>query len=157
LVLGGNKWEIEKSMLLGEYKHTIDTKNRLSLPVKFRKELGKTVVVTPGLDHCLFVFTQKEWKQISDHLSQFSILQADNRSFNRFMFGGASEAQLDSIGRILIPDHLREWAGLKQKATVIGVQSRLEVWDEDSWSKYKKNIESKADTLAEKLGSTGLI
>ena len=144
-------------MLLGEYKHTIDTKNRLSLPVKFRKELGKTVVVTPGLDHCLFIFTQKEWKQISDHLSQFSILQADNRSFNRFMFGGASESQLDSIGRILIPDHLREWAGLKQKATVIGVQSRLEVWDEDSWSSYKKKIESNADTLAEKLGSTGLI
>ena len=144
-------------MLLGEYKHTIDTKNRLSLPVKFRKELGKAVVVTPGLDHCLFVFTQKEWKQISDHLSQFSILQADNRSFNRFMFGGASEASLDSIGRILIPDHLREWAGLKQKAVVIGVQNRLEVWDETSWSSYKKDIESKADTLAEKLGSTGLI
>ena len=144
-------------MLLGEYKHTIDTKNRLSLPVKFRKELGRTVVVTPGLDHCLFIFTQKEWKQISDHLSQFSILQADNRSFNRFMFGGASESQLDSIGRILIPDHLREWAGLKQKATVIGVQSRLEVWDEDGWSSYKKKIESNADTLAEKLGSTGLI
>ena len=144
-------------MLLGEYKHTIDTKNRLSLPVKFRKELGRTVVVTPGLDHCLFIFTQKEWKQISDHLSQFSILQADNRSFNRFMFGGASESQLDSIGRILIPDHLREWAGLKQKATVIGVQSRLEVWDEEGWSSYKKKIESNADTLAEKLGSTGLI
>ena len=144
-------------MLLGEYKHTIDTKNRLSLPVKFRKELGKAVVVTPGLDHCLFVFTQKEWKQISDHLSQFSILQADNRSFNRFMLGGASEASLDSIGRILIPDHLREWAGLKQKAVVIGVQNRLEVWDETSWSSYKKDIESKADTLAEKLGSTGLI
>ena len=73
------------------------------------------------------------------------------------MFGGASESQIDSIGRILIPDHLREWAGLKQKATVIGVQSRLEVWDEEGWSSYKKKIESNADTLAEKLGSTGLI
>ncbi|MDQ5884701.1 MAG: transcriptional regulator MraZ, partial [Pseudomonadota bacterium] len=104
-------------MLLGEYKHTIDTKNRLSLPVKFRKELGKTVVVTPGLDHCLFVFTQKEWKQISDHLSQFSILHEYNRSFYRFMFGGSSEALLYSIVRIFIPDHIREWAGLKQKAT----------------------------------------
>lgn len=144
-------------MLLGEYKHTIDVKSRLSLPVKFRKEIGKSLVITPGLDHCLFVFTKKEWEKISDHLSQFSLLQSDNRSFNRFMFGGATESSIDSIGRVLIPDHLREWANLKQKAVVIGVQNRLEVWDEDSWSSYKKNVEKSADALAEKLGNAGLI
>ena len=79
-------------MLIGEYTHTIDEKNRLSLPSKFRQEMGKKVVVTPGLDNCLFVFTMKEWAKFSDKLSESSMLQADSRSFNRYMFGGAVEA-----------------------------------------------------------------
>lgn len=144
-------------MLIGEYKHTIDDKSRISLPAKFRKEMGKKLVVTYGLDHCLFVFTEKEWKNISAHLSEFSLLQSDNRSFNRFMFGGAVEAGVDSIGRILIPDHLKGWSSLKQKAVIIGVQNRLEIWSEDSWAKYKKEIEKQADGLAEKLGSAGIL
>ncbi len=144
-------------MLIGEYKHTIDGKSRISLPAKFRKEMGKKLFVTYGLDHCLFVFTEKEWKAISNHLSEFSLLQSDNRSFNRFMFGGAVEASVDSIGRILIPDHLKNWGSLKQKAVIIGVQNRLEIWSESSWNSYKKEVEKRADGLAEKLGGSGVL
>ena len=144
-------------MLIGEYTHTIDDKNRMSLPVKFRQEMGKKVVVTPGLDQCLFLFTMTEWKKISERLSNSSLLAADNRSFNRFMFAGASEVEVDSIGRILVPDFLRERANLKSKVVVIGVQSRVEIWNEKQWGDYKKVVEKQADTLAEKLGQVGVL
>ena len=144
-------------MLIGEYTHLIDDKNRLSLPAKFRQEMGRKIVLTPGLDQCLFVFTQKEWEKIRTKLSSSSLLQADMRSFNRFMFAGAVEAEVDSIGRILIPDFLRERANLKSKIVVIGVSSRLEIWNEKTWSDYKKVVEKRADTLAEKLGQVGVL
>ncbi len=144
-------------MFIGEYTHSIDEKNRLSLPAKFRAGLGKKVVVTPGLDACLFVFTQKEWEKISVRLNQSSLLQADNRSFNRFMFAGATEAEIDSIGRILVPDFLRDSANLKSRVVVIGVSSRIEIWNEKTWAEYKKVVEKQADTLAEKLGQVGVL
>jgi MraZ protein len=144
-------------MLIGEYTHSIDDKNRISLPAKFRAEMGKKVVVTPGLDQCLWVFTLSEWKDIEEKLNQSSLLSADNRSFNRFMFAGAVEAEVDSIGRILIPDFLRDRAGLKSKVVVIGVSSRVEIWNEKSWCEYKKVVEKQADALAEKLGQVGVL
>ncbi|MEK7170175.1 MAG: division/cell wall cluster transcriptional repressor MraZ [Patescibacteria group bacterium] len=144
-------------MLIGEYTHTIDDKNRLSLPAKFRSEMGKKVVVTPGLDGCLFVFTLKQWEKISGKLGESSMLQADTRSFNRYMLGGATEAEVDSIGRVLIPDFLRERAGLKEKVAVVGVQSRVELWNEKKWQEYKRGVEGQADTLAEKLGNVGVL
>lgn len=144
-------------MLIGEYTHTIDDKKRVSLPVKFRKEMGKKVVVTPGLDGCLFVFTLSQWNKISDKLSQSSMLQADNRSFNRFMFGGAVEIEVDSIGRVLLPDFLTTRASLKNSVAIIGVQDRVEIWNETAWNEYKKVVEKQADSLAEKLGGAGII
>ena len=144
-------------MLIGEYTHIIDDKNRLSLPAKFRAEMGKKIVLTPGLDQCLFVFTQKEWGKIQTKLSSSSLLQGDMRSFNRFMFAGATEAEVDSIGRILIPDFLRDRANLKNKVVFIGVSSRLEIWNEKTWIEYKKVVEKQADTLAEKLGQVGVL
>ena len=144
-------------MLIGEYTHTIDEKNRLSLPSKFRQEMGKKVVVTPGLDNCLFVFTMKEWAKFSDKLSESSMLQADSRSFNRYILGGAVEAEVDAIGRILVPDFLRERAGLKSRVVIIGVQSRVEIWNEKSWHDYKQVVERQADALAEKLGQVGML
>lgn len=151
------KWDKNTFMLIGEFIHTIDEKNRVSLPAKFRKEMGSSLVITPGLDNCLFVFTKKEWQKISEKLSGFSMLQADNRSFNRFMFGGATEVDVDSIGRILLPDFLKERANLKSKAALVGVQNRLEIWNDKAWSDYKKLVEKKADALAEKLGGAGVI
>lgn len=144
-------------MLIGEYTHSIDDKNRVSLPAKFRSEMGKKLVVTPGLDNCLFVFTLKEWSTIETKLNTSSLLQSDNRSFNRFMFGGAVEAEVDSIGRILIPDFLRDRASLKNKVVIIGVSNRVELWNEKAWGEYKKVVEKQADTLAEKLGQVGVL
>lgn len=144
-------------MLIGEYKHTLDDKNRLSLPAKFRGEMGKKIVITPGLDRCLFVFTMKEWQKISARLSESSLLQSDNRSFNRFMFGQATEADVDTNGRVLIPDFLQNWATLKKNVVLIGVQSRVEIWSEKLWEEYKSGVEKKADQLAEKLGQAGVL
>ncbi len=145
-------------MLIGEYTHTIDDKNRVSLPSKFRSLMGKKIVITPGLDQCLFVFTPKEWQRIAEKLSEnSSMLSADIRSFTRYMFGGASEVAVDNIGRVLVPDFLRERANLKTKVVLIGVQNRLEIWNEKSWTDYKKQVEKQADSLAEKLSGLGIM
>ena len=146
-------------MLIGEYTHTQDDKKRISLPSKFRKEMGKKVVVTHGLDNCLFMYTSKEWVKISDKLGNLSMGQADSRGFNRIMLAGAQEIDIDSIGRILLPDFLRAYAGLEGKSKVVfaGVHSRVEVWDESRWQEYKSRILKKADELAEKLGEIGVI
>ncbi len=144
-------------MLIGEYVHTIDEKNRVSLPAKFRKELGKKVVITPGLEQCLFVFTSAEWKKVSRRLSssdsELSFLKADQRSFNRYMFGRAAEAEIDSIGRVLIPDFLKNRIGLKDKAAIVGVEDRVEIWNDERWLENKEAVEKQAAELAEKLSN----
>lgn len=144
-------------MLIGEYIHTLDEKKRVSLPVKFRKEIGKTIIITAGLDQCLWIFTLAQWKTISEKLSNLSTLQADNRSFNRYMFGSATEVEVDSIGRILLPEFLVTRANLKAKVAVIGVQDKIEIWNEESWKEYKGVVEKQADQLAEKLGQAGAL
>jgi len=144
-------------MLIGEYIHTIDEKNRISMPVKFRKEMGKKIIITPGLDSCLFIFTIKEWikvsKRLSDNNNDLSFLKADQRSFNRYMFGRAAEVEIDSIGRILIPDFLKDRIGLKDKAAIIGVEDRVEVWNDKVWLQNQEVVEKQAGELAEKLGN----
>jgi MraZ protein len=144
-------------MLIGEYIHTLDEKNRMSLPAKFRSELGKKVVLAPGLDKSIFMFTVKEWEKIASRLGENSMLQADNRSFNRFMFGGAVEVDVDGSGRILVPDFLKDRASLKKTVAVIGVQNRVEIWNEKIWADYKAVVEKEADQLAEKLGGVGVL
>jgi MraZ protein len=144
-------------MLIGEYTHTIDDKKRISLPIKFRKELGKKIIVTHGLDNCLFVYTLKEWQKISEKISELGMGQADKRGFNRFMLAGASLVDVDSIGRILIPEHLREFAEVKEKVVFTGVYSRIEIWNEKRWSEYKQKVIKNADMMAEKLGDIGAI
>ena len=144
-------------MLLGEYTHTLDPKKRLALPAKFRKELGETVVLTHGLDRCLFVYSIDEWKRVAEKLASLGMGAADTRGFNRFMLAGAVETEIDSVGRILIPDFLKEFASLGTKVIVAGVHTRAEIWDEKNWKEYKSRIEREADKLAEKLGEIGVI
>ncbi len=144
-------------MLIGEYTHTLDDKNRLSLPVKFRKEMGKSVVLAPGFDNCLAIFTTKEWAKISEKISESSMLATDNRSFSRFMFGQAVLTDVDQNGRILIPENLKTRSSLSSKVVVIGVQNRAEIWNEKTWNDYKKVVEGQADALAEKLGQVGVL
>ena len=144
-------------MLIGEYIHTIDEKNRISMPAKFRTELGKKIIITPGLDSCLFIFSTKEWEKVSARLSDqdadLSFLKADQRSFNRYMFGRAAEVEIDSIGRILIPEFLKNTIGLKNSAAVIGVKDRIEIWNEKAWSQNQDIVSKKASVLAENLGN----
>ena len=142
-------------MLIGEYIHTIDEKNRVSMPAKFRQELGKKIIITPGLGKCLFIFTIKEWEKVSKKLSDseadLSFLKADQRSFNRYMFGRAAEVDIDSIGRMLIPEFLQEGIRLRDRAVIIGVKDRVEIWNEKAWSEQKEIVSKQAEQLAEKL------
>jgi MraZ protein len=144
-------------MLIGEYTHALDAKKRLSIPAKFRKELGKNMVITRGLDKCLFVYPLDEWKRVSRKFAELSMGARDRRSFSRFMLAGAVEAELDGLGRILIPDFLKDFANLQAKVVLAGVEQRVEIWNEDVWQEYKRKIEQDADGLAEKLGEIGVI
>lgn len=151
------QWGKVVNMLIGEYTHAFDAKNRVALPAKFRKEFGTKVIVTRGLDRCLFIYTPKAWEKIVDRMSDLSIGQASTRGFNRFMLSGAVEADLDSQGRILIPDFLKVFADLEGRVVLAGVNDRVEVWNEHEWQTYKEGIEKNADQLAEKLGEIGIL
>lgn len=143
-------------MLIGEYKHTLDSKRRVSIPAKFRRQIGKTAVVTRGLDKCLFVYSLAEWKKVAESLSNLPTGQADTRNFVRLFLAGAVDVEIDSLGRILIPDYLKDYAGLKDKAVIAGVYKRIEIWNEVHWEEYKSRIEKQTDLLAEKLGELGI-
>jgi MraZ protein len=145
------------NMLLGEYTHTLDDKKRIILPKKFKDTLGKKVVITRGLDNCLFLYSDKEWADIAKRLRELSFAQADTRGFNRFMFSGAVEVDVDGTGRILIPEHLKKFAALKTKVVVTGVSDRVEIWDEKRWAAYQERIEKQGDAMAEKLGEIGVL
>ncbi|MDO8619491.1 MAG: division/cell wall cluster transcriptional repressor MraZ [Candidatus Daviesbacteria bacterium] len=144
-------------MLIGEYKHSLDPKKRLSIPVKFRKELGGKAMLTKGLDGCLFIFPMKEWEQLAEKLGKLPFGQQDSRGFARLLLAGASEVEFDQLGRVLIPDFLRDYAVLKKEVVITGLFNKLEIWDEARWSSYKANLEKNSDRIAEKLGELGII
>jgi MraZ protein len=140
-------------MFIGEYRHTFDAKNRISLPAKFRKELGGSVIVTRGLDHCLYVFPKAAWKKEAAKLAAHSTGSAAGRGLARLMLAGANEAELDSAGRVLIPDYLKNFGSLSVKGVIAGVNEHVEIWDEAAWDAYTKEIERDADQLAESLSA----
>ncbi|MEK7615993.1 MAG: division/cell wall cluster transcriptional repressor MraZ [Patescibacteria group bacterium] len=144
-------------MLIGEYKHTLDPKKRLAVPAKLRKEVGERAVLTRGLENCLFLFSMKEWEVLAEKISQLPMGQKDSRGFARLLLSGASEVELDQLGRVLVPDYLRDYAGLQKTVIVAGVGKRLEIWDEAKWNVYKQKLESDGDAIAEKLGEIGMI
>lgn len=144
-------------MLIGEYKHALDPKKRLSIPVKLRKEIGDRAVLTRGLDNCLFLFPMKEWEQLAEKLGKLPFGQQDTRSFVRLLLSGASEVEIDQLGRILVPDFLKNYAALKKTVIIAGLFNRLEIWDDSRWNDYKNDIEKNSDRIAEKLGELGVI
>ena len=144
-------------MLIGEYRHTLDPKKRLSLPAKFRKELGRRVVVTRGLDTCLFLFSERAWRSIAGKLQSLPVGEGSARGMARFMLAGASEAEIDAAGRILIPDYLKEFAGLKTNVVLAGVSDRVEIWEAKAWGAYKRGMEKKASAMAQTLGDLGIL
>ncbi len=138
-------------MFLGEYLHTFDPKNRISLPSKFRKDLGRTVVITRGLDHCLSIYPRKAWEKEAAQYAGRTYGNAASRGLARMFLAGSMEAEVDGTGRILIPEHLKTFAGITTKAVFAGVAERVEVWDEVTWQKYLATLERDADQFAEKL------
>ena len=143
-------------MLIGQYEHTIDVKKRLALPAKFRGELGDKVIITKGVESCLVVYTEKEWEIMSGKLGNLPISQSEARSFARIMLAGAMEVALDKLGRILVPDYLKEYAGLKKNVVICGLSTRLEIWDAEKWDEYTKNAEKGVQEIVSKLGPLGI-
>ena len=137
--------------------HTIDDKKRLSVPTKWRKVFGKSIVATRGLDTCLFLYTKKEWEKIAEKLANTSLGSKDSRDLNRFFLSGAVEIDIDSAGRILLPEYLKDFANLKDKIIFAGLYSRVEIWNETSWENKQKEVAGQADEVASKLQEIGMI
>jgi MraZ protein len=140
-------------MFLGEYIHLFDSKNRISVPSKFRKELGRVVVVTRGLDNCLYLYSRKAWEKEARVYAAEVNGSAARRGLARLFLAGSSEVDVDGSGRVLIPEHLKAFASIKEKAVIAGVADRVEIWEEGAWKKYTADIERDANAFAERLDS----
>ncbi|OGF30500.1 cell division/cell wall cluster transcriptional repressor MraZ [Candidatus Falkowbacteria bacterium RIFCSPLOWO2_12_FULL_45_13] len=143
-------------MFIGEYNHNLDDKGRVAVPVKFRSFLKRGAVVTKGLDNCLFLYAKDEWRGLAVKLSRLPIGKANSRAFARLMLAGAMDVDFDNQGRIMLPEYLRKFAGLKKKVVIAGLYDRLEIWDETAWDKYKNGTEKKTVDIAEALGELGV-
>jgi len=143
-------------MFIGEYSYTIDQKKRLAIPSKFRRNLGKKAVITRGLDNCLVVYPIEEWRKLAKKLENLPSGQTDARGFVRIMLSGAIDVQLDKLGRILIPDYLKEYSSLKKNVIIIGLSNRIEIWDKERWEDYKKKTEMAVGGIAERLKELGI-
>jgi MraZ protein len=146
----------DKDMFLGEYQHSLDPKGRVTIPSKFREQLGDRFVITKGLDNCLFLYSMEEWNLLEMKLKSLPFTRADARSFMRFFFAGASEVETDKQGRIVLPSNLREYAKIERDVTVIGVGTRVEIWSNAVWEVYTKNAELSYEQIAENLVELGL-
>ena len=142
-------------MFMGEYSHTIDTKGRLIIPSKFREELGETFVVTKGLDGCLFVFSDEEWKAFEIKLKSLPLTDKNARQFARFFVAGATPCELDKQGRILLPATLREFAGLEKDVVLTGMLNRIEIWSKEKWNENNSLDDVAMDEIAEQMTDLG--
>jgi MraZ protein len=143
-------------MFIGEYSHSLDEKGRLSIPAKFRPSLVQGVVLTRGLDHCLFLYSREEWEQLAHKISQLPLSQKKSRAFARLMLAGAWDAELDSQGRVIVPEYLRQYASITKKVIITGLYNRAEIWDETRWQAYKQETEQAGDDIAESLSELGV-
>jgi MraZ protein len=141
-------------MFLGAHEHTIDDKNRLTLPAKFRQAFADGVIVTRGLDGCLFAFRREDWHRlVESRLAPLDTLSEEARRLERFFFSGAAEAELDKQGRVMLPAQLLEHAQLGREVVVAGVRDRLEIWDRAAWRKELAEVEGRAEHVAERLAA----
>ncbi|MFZ5965856.1 MAG: division/cell wall cluster transcriptional repressor MraZ [Bacillota bacterium] len=143
-------------MFIGEFFHTIDAKGRVIIPSRFRDELGDKFIATKGLDNCLFVYPQEEWKNFENKLKQLPLTSRDARAFVRMFFAGATECELDKQGRITLPPNLREHAKLDKDLIIIGVSTRVEIWSKEEWDQYNEAANLSYDDIAEKMAQLGI-
>lgn len=143
-------------MFIGEYIYTIDQKKRVSIPVKFRKALGKKAIITMGLDTCLVVYPVQEWQKLAKKLENLPSGQVDARGFARIMLSGAVDVGFDKLGRILIPDYLKKYAVLNKNVAVLGLSNKIEIWDEIRWQEYRTRTEKEIGDMASRLQQLGI-
>jgi MraZ protein len=143
-------------MFLGEFSHTLDDKGRLTIPAKFRDELAGGLVITRGIDHCLAVYPRQVWEHLAARITQLPISQRNARNFGRLMFSGAADFVPDRQGRVLIPQPLRDYAGLDGDAIIIGLYDRLEIWNPENWTILRTEVEENPESIAEQLQELGI-
>lgn len=143
-------------MLIGEYEHSIDTKGRLIMPAKLKEDIGDSFVITKGLDGCLFAYSKKEWQNFEEKLRTFPLTNKDARALMRFFLAGAMECEIDKQGRFLISSNLRNVATLEKEVVIIGVGTRIEIWNKDKWEEYNSEENISADDIAENMTMLGI-
>jgi len=141
-------------MLLGTYEHTIDDKNRLTLPAKFRESFAEGIVVTRGLDGCLYAYRRPDWDRlVESRLATMDPFSPEGRRIQRFFFSGAAEADLDKQGRVMIPPQLLQHAQLGREVVIAGMRDHLEIWDLEAWRAELADVEGSAEDVAERLAA----
>lgn len=143
-------------MLIGEYEHSLDVKGRLIMPMKLRQDIGEKFIITKGLDGCLFVFSLTEWSNFENKLKELPLTNKNARDFVRFFLSGATECELDRQGRFLISSNLRSYSEITKEVIIIGVGTRLEIWNKEKWEKYSSNENISADSIAENMNLLGI-
>ena len=143
-------------MLIGEYEHSLDAKGRLIMPAKLRSDIGDRFIITKGLDGCLFGFSQSEWTNFEEKLKTLPLTNKNARDFVRFFLSGATECEIDKQGRFLIPNNLREYANMEKEVIIIGVGTRIEIWNREKWNKYNSDENISADSIAENMTMLGI-
>ena len=143
-------------MLIGEYEHSLDVKGRLILPSKIREDMGEKFIITKGLDKCLFGFSKTEWANFEEKLKTLPLTNKNARDFVRFFLSGAIECEIDKQGRFLITSNLREYAKLEKDTVIIGVGTRIEIWDKEKWKSYNSDENISADEIAENMTMLGI-
>lgn len=142
-------------MFYGEYSHTVDKKGRVIIPAKFREIAEShyidTFYITRGLDSCLFLFTEEEWKIQEQKFKDLSFTKSETRKFNRLYFSGASRVTCDKQGRILLPNYLKEFSNIEKKVKIIGVSNRIEIWDENKWTEFYESSRESFEDIAENI------
>lgn len=142
-------------MLIGEFSHGMDKKNRIIIPSKLRDGLGETFIMTKGLDSCLYIYPKNEWQIFEQKLKSLPLTDKNVRSFVRFFFSGANEMEPDKMGRVLIPQSLLSYAGIEGEVVSVGMMDRVEVWSKEKWEAYNES-EMDMDTIAEKMNELGI-
>ena len=142
-------------MFYGEYEHAIDSKGRLIVPAKFREALKTQQVaslfLTRGLDGCLFLFPESEWRLAESRFKQIPFTKGEGRKFNRLLFSGATEVAVDGLGRLLVPKSLKEFAQITQQVVIVGVSNRMEIWSKEKWQAYYESSRQSFEEVAERV------
>ncbi|MBV8395504.1 MAG: division/cell wall cluster transcriptional repressor MraZ [Actinobacteria bacterium] len=140
-------------MLLGEHEHTLDDKNRLTLPARLREQLGERVVVTAGFDGCLVAYAHDEWERQVARIRELDTLSRESRMMQRYVFASAVVGDLDRQGRVVLPASLLESAGIEREVTVAGMYDHLEIWDRAKWRDHRRELEGSAEHVAERIAN----